>query len=317
MSVTSVTEIWNGRTGSEDDKRERQYKRVFRVITDSFLTGPAVIRTATAGGRSIPFLYEPYAVLDEFGNVVESDPEAVAKKKECAHEDDNPNVWLVTVTYSNKIETPADPAGADAENKTPQEKQEAKQPESPEERPAEFRWSKSVVQRPIERDVMSGNPIRSSSWERFDPPVTVDEIILHLTIEQTQILFDPTEGTAGSVNKGTFFGFGEGKVKFDGAVGERQYENGRFYWKVSYEFSIKTNGVWSPIEVLDQGYMMLTVVNGETKQVPYRDPQTGQPINSPGLLNGNGQPAPGQSPQYLTFHVLEQKSFADLPLRIF
>lgn len=322
MSVTSVTEIYKGRGSSEDDKSERTYKRVFRVVTDSFMDGPAIVRVATAGGKSIPFRYEPYVILGPDGSIVEQDEECLCRKKDVAPEDDEPNVWIVTCTYSNRIETPADPPGADADNKTPEEKQESKQPQEPTERPAQFRWSKSTVERVIERSVatdgVESKAIRSSSWERFDPPVTIDETILHLSIEQNEYLFDPNvNADAGKINKGSFFGFAEGKVKFDGATGERQYEEKKFFWKVTYEFSIKTNGVWSPVEILDQGYMMLTMIDGQQKQVPYRDPQTGQPINGPGLLNGNGIPAPGHSPQYLTFHTLEKISFAKFPLRIF
>lgn len=295
MSVVSVKEIWNGRAGSEDDKAERTYTRVYRVITNSTFTSSLSVRYALG----IPKRFDVYADADgtmDAGAFVKSVKE---------HQTDDPYVWEVAVEYSSVLEHPAEGG------------------EDPLSRPSEIKWGTTKFTKPAEMtaddlDISGGlalpiviapTAILNSADCIFDPPPEFEDFRLTLSITRNEAAFDPIKigGFIGTVNLKSFFGFDPREVRCTGISAERVYEKGIFYWKVSYEFEIRAGeGVtaWQS-NILDRGYMeydgpaLVAIVDNLLKPVP-----------EPALLDGEGQAlVKGDDPVFLHFTIYSPMDF--------
>lgn len=144
MTITQVNEIWQGRDGSGDVSGERQYSRVFRVITNNKFDTAV---EATVTGTPI------------IGNLFPSDNTAFCQRVTATQETFSPTVWIVTCSFSNKRQITTNPLSD----------------------PTEFTWSSEQFQRPYFKD-RSGEAILNSAGDPFDPPVIGDDSRVSVTM---------------------------------------------------------------------------------------------------------------------------------------
>jgi hypothetical protein len=286
VAVVDVREIWEGRRGKADDKTDREYVRTFRVVTNSNLDGPLTIRM-TSG---VPKVWDMYA--DANGAI---DTGSFCREVEVRQDNRAPFVWLVECRYSSRVEPPKDE-------------------DNPLLKPAEIEWDTTKFTYATDADA-EGNAMTTSSGETFDPGYEHEDFRLSLKITRNQLIFDPIAIIIyeGAVNSDPWFGFEIGEVLCKKVRGVSQNEKGFVFWKASYEFDIKTEGLeswtWRP---LDQGFFEL---NNAGKQVLMRDHLTFQPLPKPALLNGAGKRlAVGGKPFFHKFYVKDGAPFALLNL---
>ena len=86
MSVTTVNELWEPRTGDFDESSDK-VKRVFHVFTDDIEDGPITVASDT----NIPEIYDDHPEDDDLWSVRKS-----------AVVDTDPYTWKVTVNYERK-----------------------------------------------------------------------------------------------------------------------------------------------------------------------------------------------------------------------
>lgn len=254
MAVVDVSEIWNGRFGSEDEKAIRQYARVFRVITDSILTGPAEVSV----GNGLPRRFDAYQDASGY-----TDTLAIAQSIDIRQTDD-PFTWEVVCHYSNRTDEPAlgetDPIS----------------------RPTEIEVDFEQFQRVAENDI-KGNPIYNSAGERFDPPAEMDDSrpVIIMTRIEASLDYATLLQYQDAVNSKPWLGFAAKTVKLR-IKARRHYENNVYYWQITYTFSIRWD-TWE-LKTLDQGYFFLDS-NGNRQMITDK---FGQPLAAPALLDGSG-----------------------------
>jgi hypothetical protein len=253
-----VRELWNGRKGNENEKGVRTYVRVFGVTTNDSTAGPNTVKDFIPVKRFDKY-FDNNGVTDVLG--------AFAQSIEVGQVDDDPNEWLATVTYSSKTDQPE--LGK----------------EKPTDRVPQVSWSWVQFQRPIERDALRV-PVVNSSGERFDPPPEIDDSRLMLTIVRYEDSFNPATALSykDAVNADKIFGFRAGLVKLKPITAKRDFENGIFYYEVTYEFEIREEG-WK-LRLLDQGYSTLDPAGGRPLLIRGKH---GDGLAAPVLLNGAGQ----------------------------
>ena len=142
MAVTSVTELWDGRTGSVDFAGVRTYSKVFQVLTDTILDAREVM-TASAGGSTIPVLGEAFSANDLLAKAIKIQPD---------QEPETPYVWAVRVDYSSDTGSSSSPLDED-----------------PLARPQVEEWTFNKWTEPAKED-RDGDPIRNAAGEQFDVP---------------------------------------------------------------------------------------------------------------------------------------------------
>jgi hypothetical protein len=296
-NIVEVQEIWNGRTGNEDDKGERNYTRVFRVITIS----PNVSSLSVRYAYNIPARFDPY--MDADGT---PDAGAFAQKIEEHQDQDDPRTWVVVVQYSSKLEYPD--YGA----------------ENPLNRPSEIEYgSKTVMipltQTPVTPTSPTAKAIVNSAGSPFDPAPEIEQARLTMRIVRNEPAFDPVVigAYADTVNNDAWLGFQPGEVKCTGISAKRAYEKGIFYWQVTYEFECKPGqgaNAWAFV-LLDRGYYTL-----DNASPPHRLLATdlfGRALTSPALLDGTGKvlsTAANTQPVFITYYGYVPQQFANLNL---
>lgn len=292
MSVTSVREVATGRSGDLDDGFKREYKRVFRVVTNANRDGPKNVRAGfqTAAGITIWSTYASYSSG-------EIDLAAYAVKIECEPWDEEPQIWRVTVSYSTEVA---------------EQEQEA---ENPLDEPADIEWSTEPYQKAVEQDI-NETAIRNSALDPYDPPVQIDDSRLTLTIERNEWIDSPDRMREfqDAVSSDAFFGMAAGEWKVAQMGCKRMFRNGVIYWRWTYKFHHRREGWRLPL--LDAGYREWDGANYRT----ILDAVTGQAVQQPALLNGLGfELAHGAAPVYTPigtdgWEVYKTKSFAGLNL---
>jgi len=227
MAIVSVTEISEGRTGNADDELKREYRRMFRVVTDSPLDEQGTIIASPYLPKRYSTYVAPNGFVDRF---------AMASKIE-AHQEigENPYRWLVGVDYSTSIWDRLRKKGGD--------KQDGKdtQPENPLFDPTEISYD-TVDGPELIFDVDLNNvPIVNSAGEPYNGRPVVDALIV-LTISKAFADYNPNDAINfyNAVNIDTFFGFPKHTVKCKGLKGTSQFKNEFFYWKVTGVFHIWT-----------------------------------------------------------------------------
>ncbi len=285
MAVVSVSEIWDGRDGSDGEKYERDRSRSFRVRTDSQLDGPVTV----LGHASIPALYTLYV-----GANGELDTGAFVTKRTAGHEGDDPQVWAVKVEYSTI-------------SRDPDRQGNASQPENPLLRPPEIEFDFINDRVPALPNIPGPAACTNSAGDVFDPPPEVEKPRLILRVNHNRGQFDPlaAEDFLNSVNSQPVFGFDERKVKLTVYKAKRAYESGVVFWPTQFEFQFNSD-TWD-LRLLDQGYRKLPAIDGKLQQI--RDPATQQPITKPALLDGAGlELAVNGAAVYRTFTVLKERN---------
>jgi hypothetical protein len=309
MAVVSVTEIWNGRTNSVSDVQRRTYRRVFRVRCDTMTDGPVKVRL-TSG---MPAYRDPYVhVLSG-----EWDLGALAKSIDATQEDDDPHYWIVTVDYDSvwdgtKIDPalqPAVPSGQGEQQGSGHERVTGK--------PLEISYDGEEYQKVVEKAMSSPSTgefdedIKTSAGSRFDPAPEIEASRLVLTIVRNELAFDVSQALeyGDTINNAVWYGFPARTVKMSMPKADRQFEEGIFYWKVTYRFKVRKE-TWVK-DLLDQDVYFLDA--GVRKQII--DPRTHTPVTRPQLLNGAGAVlAVGADGEYLSKFVYPEKDFSALGL---
>ncbi len=304
--ILSVTELWNGRSAGERDSAEREYERVFQVLTSSNLIAGGIVTLATG----IPRRWDPYITT------LESDTGALCRDVHAEQDQDDPTVWKVTAKFSSKA------GGHDQKNKDHPDQQD----KDPAARPAIIEWRQEMFQRAIMEppdgvEELPGQPaaLTNSANDYYDPPIEIDDSRPTLTVTRNENDFDDVMATrfTNAINKDSVWGYLPGKWKCQGIQSTREYEEGKFFYKVIYTFHYRDDG-WD-LKILDQGYNELgdAGLDGVRPRRAIFDEINGTPISCPVLLDGNGKRLPnkaGNAPQFRTYAVYRKLNFIDLHL---
>lgn len=278
MAIVSVSEQPEGWDGSQNEKGEYEFTRVFFVLTDSFNTGAyEVLNAAGVPGRG-----------DDYHAGDDALTYCWVKNKKAKRDSIQPKLWYVTVQYSSSKET-----------------QDGSSDTNPLLRPQDERWGTQKYQKIIEKDVY-GADIGSSANEPFNPRVEVDDF--HPTLTVTRNVASPYNNIfwthfINRVNSDEFRGYevGQGKIADVSAV--KTIENSYTFYRqtIEIEFNLQVNPTsrvpigWN-IRRLDEGSYYY--VGGTSKRV-FRDAD-GNLMQS-GLLDGAGGLGSAGSPQYREF----------------
>lgn len=302
MAITSVKEIWNGRTGEVTAKKyQRAYVRTFRILTDSRLDGPVTILASRLLPRLGTLYIEPSGRVD-FG--------VSLKHKKCKIDQSEPLAWEVSCEYDNE---PADPEKSQEQES--KDENSDKQADDPNDRFTEVSFSFHQFQKAIQKD-LDGKAIANSAGAPFNPPVEIDDSRPVITVKRNEAAFN--FGVAGGfkdcVNAGGYMGYGAGQVKLFNISATRKYAENKISWEVSYEFHVRPEG-WQ-LQLLDQGFWELPAAGQEAANRDFKDNNV---LQHPMLLDGNGKrlkPAPGQNIQgtFLNFRVYPKADFNALGL---
>jgi hypothetical protein len=266
MAILFVREQFLGREGSGDSKAQREYKRWWKVGVDSLLYDAYTILTAPG----LPLLFSVYVgsdgVVDPLG--------ARLHKYTSEHADDF--VWHVTAHYSNQ------PRANTGRGRDGTEQAGDKNPLN---RPTEISSDGVTFEKPIDF-TPDGVAIVNSVGERFDPPVTRDDVRRTFLFVRVEAQPNPLADTYKDVvNSDTWLGRPPGTAKLGMIKEQRADENGQLFWKVSYPISVDLDG-WDA-RTMDVGTKWLDAA-GTSHQV-FRDAYD-HDISGQQPLNGEGRP---------------------------
>jgi hypothetical protein len=259
VAVVSIRKLWADRVGEEDEKAKRTYTRGIGVTTDNTLTGIISVKVAVTGfigGRFTPYVDDD-GLADPLG--------AYAERISVRQVDDDPNEWLAVVYYSSRSPNPQ------------------QNTESPTQRTPTVKWDFVQWQRPIERDA-EGFAMVNSAGEKFDPPIEIDDSRLQLTITRYETSYSPALALSYKdvVNSDVFAGCQPGQVKAKPFTSDQQFENGVYYFAVTYVFDFRQT--WK-LHIIDQGYHTMDPTTGALVVI---NDKNFQPVSAPALLNGDG-----------------------------
>src|SRR5579872_1209713 len=304
MAVVSCNELWPGRDGNVDFRRRRTYTRVFEVYTSDPLNEAFVVSTASGlplRGQSYPF--------DFFAVCISINPK---------QDEADPLRWEVTCKYDSH---PADmkQTQPDGSSKKPSE-----QDDNPLNDPPEWKFyfetTSKVLRTAFNRaspayvqgdtyytangsEVSGGNAaplgnnlpgqfanmaVMNSAGLPFDPPVEYDYALwcFSITGNLPYVDLQAMPKLKNSVNLTTWKGWPGRAVRCIGHEASTAWKNNIPYWRVSYNFCIKTD-LWD-LRILDCGWEELQLqANGQMRQVKILFPG-GHEATGPVPLDGQG-----------------------------
>jgi hypothetical protein len=292
VAITQVKEHWSGRSGNIDDKFTREYMRVFLVKSDTNYDAAFNVRSDVR----IPRIWDSYVTVNE------SDAAALCQKIECEQFADEPQFWKVSCRYSTKI--------AD----------QTQQTENPLDKPADISWDVEQGQIALDRAVVadsalsygysySGDLIANSAGDPYDPPVTIEDARMILTITRNEATFSAqlAYDYTNTINSDDFFGAPAHTWKCEGISGRRRFERNVLFWEVTYKFKWNPN-TWK-LKILDAG--LREKVSGVLRPIT----DGGRPVTQPALLASTGAKlAVGGTPNHKSFDVYFPKAFGGLRL---
>jgi hypothetical protein len=322
VAVSTVTELWTGRTGEDNHTRHRTYTRTFEVYCDSNSDDPTV-----AGGT---------VLLPRLGDAYPTDAYATCVRIVPTQDDADPLRWVVSVDYDTQPDPPqtsipSDPAAeslqpAATDGGTGTEQLPGDRPDDPLSRPTAWRFSfqqtSEVAVDGYEVDdtdptdiAVTRTPILLSSGLPLDPPVMVEvsRPIATVTKNFAQWWIGKSEELQDAVNDDTWKGFGARVVKVLGVDAQSAFENGASYWQVTFTLGINRK-TWDK-RLLNAGYSekrsrsnpdtMATEVSWERiKDV------NNNPITEPVPLDVTGQQLPTDgTPTYRRYCIEEPIDF--------
>jgi hypothetical protein len=298
-------EIWNGRTGSANDEFVRQYKRVFRVLTNSTFDGPETVISTPGLPKRWSFYHELNGAADLLARCVSAD----AKQDQ-----DDPLTWIVEFTYTTRR------LGRFARHRTELEKPrnaDNKQDNSPLSRPTVISYATVHTQRAVDVDVLFGFAVVNSAGQKITGIMADDS--------RPQLTFTRNEATPNlgiiqqykdAVNSDSWFGCAPLTVKVMSITANEQFEQELLYASVTYVFQVQPITMYSPQGwrkyVLDEGTAELdpTATPANSRLRPVYD-KNNRPIAGPVPLDGHGHVlAPGGMAQYLAFQIYPELPFA-------
>lgn len=279
MAVLYVEELFDGRAGSGDFKRQRNYTRRFEVRTSDPFDGPLVV----ASSPFLPGLGQPYITLRE------GDAGALVKSVDPEQHADDPTLWIVTVKYDTQFDTKDGQAPKD-------------RPEDPLSRPPVWKFGFQKSTRPVTVD-KDGKPIINSASFPFDPPVEEEVSLLTISVTKNVAFWwaDQAMALVKSVNKKKWYTLPERTVKFDGQEAESKFENNLQFWSVTSNLIVNPE-TWD-VKVLDAGYfeLVLNTTTGIKEPRKILDKLGREPTAPWPLKDGARVPPGAGSVYYLTF----------------
>lgn len=290
MALVEIREDYRAHKATHTKFRE--YQRSFIVIFDDYHDGGASA-IAYVGQQFGAAINEPYS-----RGGTEFDGNSICRKVEASPYQDQPHIFQVVAEYSNE---PDSGGGQD-----------------PVARPVEIRWTLNKTTRPLEKDVITGEPVVNSAGEKFEEPPFVDHSRLVLQYTRNEASFNPQLALsfADKVNSATWNGFAPRKVKVSNIGADIQYEGFFVFWKVMYEFEFSNLEKGWVLEVLDVGYRGYTAVDGEGNgignKVEFQD-ERGISFSKPSFLS-NG--ALSDSPSFIDFNGYDETSFGPLNITL-
>lgn len=293
------------RNAELDERQIRRYTLIARIRTDDVNDGPGTILAAViARGIDIGTYYQEPNGYADFG--------ARCRKIVPRVDQDDPKTWLVECSFSS--EPPERTASGERGYEPSKNGQgsEGRQ-RSPELRQPEVSWDYEGRKKIIRRAdlVLSDGSldpnvaIRNSAAFPFDPPAEVEVFEPRLTVSRNELAYDPqiAQQYANKVNSDTFWGYPAGSARMLPPVAKREYENGLFFWRVTYTILFRTESPYWDLEFLDAG-MHAIDGSGDAYRIVDRD---GNPVNEPWPLDGEGGEAvPGtDDPVYFRYRPFE------------
>lgn len=320
MSVTSVTEISNGRNGvssieAGSGKYIREYERIFHVSCDDRDDGPATV----LGAVGIPAIGAVYVTA------AESDAAAYCISRTPQVSSDNPGLWEVRVKYTTDFRIDPGDLEPDPTLRTPK-----------------WTFSFGKENRSVMYD-LDGQPIVNICGQPFSPPLEIPMTrpIIEIEINKSTFSYTNILDLYDSVNSTIWNGFPIGSVLCDSVtVSGPNQENGTFFWAFKYHLSINFD-LWIPTAVLQTGMAVCSATDDESSSsssasssaggggvsfLPARDftgvqrrlravrDRFGQPLSQPIALNADGGALnPGEPEQYAYFRLYRWADFTSIP----
>lgn len=225
--------------------------------------------------------------------------------RHCVRNPLSTRVFYLTATYSNQPPISMDLTGGGGSPTSN---------DNPLARPMDFTFTFERKDKPLEQDFHpTPRQVQNSAGEQFDPPITVGDARLKMTIVKNKASYDPYfyGSKRFKLNDAQFVGyFDEETVLFVDHQAASRFENGTAYWQVSCTFLIDDFDLY----IKDKGFHQLfhDGVNPDKLDV-IRD-KWGLPLTKPVNLDGNGKAlAPNATPVYLLFFPYNTTSFTGLP----
>jgi len=278
MSITDNNEIWRGESLSDEADGSRTYSRKFEIFSDDPNESWSVIRAALPTGAH------------------PDDASAYVSSRSVSRSDESRLKWEATVNYEWK---PTDPG------------------DDPTLRPAKIRWTSSLIQKAIVRDI-NGNACVNSAGDYFDPPLEAELPRWTATI-QFNAASIPVGilQYAGAVNNSA--------ITIDGVsiaeerarvlsldIGEEDEENDVAFRSVTIAVECRdASDSGFDLEPLDQGFR--ATVSGRLTAIVIDDDDGGRAkATSPVLLDGSGAQLTSPSPGTAVFMFYEITRKLDL-----
>lgn len=254
MAVTSTTETFEGRTGSDDSKSQVSLTRTFLIRTDSAYDDvPAV-----SSGSSIPSMWSAHPSYSA----------AFVVGRSFAQMED-PLLWKATISYSSNVDTVA-PSNSPSAPQSPEvaKQQQGSAPAervvNPLLRPTDVDFS--TVDRPkilLQDYHTTPLAVVNSIFEKFDPPIETERPILNMHLEfntETFLAADWLDRVK-TVNDAAFSGYPARSMFLDRLTAKRVYENEVKYWRVTLDIALDKE-LWD-ILVLNHSYCEIHETSGD------------------------------------------------------
>jgi hypothetical protein len=295
MSLLSATEIMDEGSRSAHWSLDggRTYQRKFRAITSQQDDGPNVVLGQF--GLKYGDLYNPSYNQNEW------DLFACVNSIDCEPDGNDGTMWIITVSYGwyNPVQ-----AGGGKD-------------QDPLLMPIEVTWNLRDHEAVVEYD-FNGNPVLNTASDPYDPPVTVDDPRLLMTVVRNERLFNISWVLAyrNAVNSDPFAGFPPLTCKVLN-IGSRSqwHQDAGWYYQTTYEFEFTTAAIDYATntgfrkKIVNQGFRAISSVTGKPNQILLK----GVPVSAPMLLDQNGALLPpNTTPYYSVFQV-----YPELPFSVF
>lgn len=279
MTVIKANETWKGRLGTSDAGGERNYSRVYLIITNSVFD--TVVEAAVT------------PVLPALGDLFPSDSTAYCQKLKGVQEPFSPKVWTFTASFSNKRQLNVNPLLV----------------------PTEFVWGSEQFQRAYSKDRF-GEAILNSAGDPYDPPVIGDDSRVSVTMSRNVASIPPWFLEVGDkLNSSSYqidgLNLNKERAKIQRVHAGRQESSvdGILFRRISVTMHVQDKS-WQK-SILDAGFRELDGTG--QKMMLGKD---GHDVTSPTPLDGSGAQLASPSPAtavHLDFDIYDVFDFNQLP----
>jgi hypothetical protein len=248
MAVLNTYETFEGRTGSDDSKRQVSLVRSFIVQTDDVTDD-----VPDLFGTNLPAMFSQHPKYERAFCIGRT-----------ASQMDDPHFWKITCSYNSNIDTVA-PSSTPSAPQTPEvanqnkgaspEEKASEANEDPLTRPTDVDFSTSDKEYVLDEDYSTpAKAMVNGNNERFDPPVMTHRPLLCMKLEFNSATFVALDwmDRVKCVNSASFSGFPARSMLLDKVSAKRVYENGKKYWRISLEYLLDKDN-WDAV-VLNHSY---------------------------------------------------------------